>query len=301
MKVTSNAKCDKIGVVNHDCSTGGCSTTGASAKSKSNLNMNSKIASYPLASDAKTGGQSIMTPQPDINKVLAKDESPVVQIPLAASPSGARRLPGQKMTKGNKLVLAGRYDEAARAFREALNMKPDLEEAHIKLAGIYQYQKLYTEAIEEYKDAIAINPSNPDNYVSAASLYAKIGEFDKAAEACEIVIRMAPGTPKAKTAQNLYETFKRQSAPSDNKMILRADNIQSLNFDESSDEVLKLDVDYDKKPVKKVSKSSAARKTSSKATTAKKSVKSSAAEAKTKSKTAAIGKIASAKSDILDE
>jgi len=207
------------------------------------------------------------------------------------------------MAEGNKLVLAGRYDEAARTFREALNMKPDLEEAHIKLAGIYQYQKLYSEAIEEYKDAIAINPSNPDNYVSAASLYAKIGEFDKAAEACEIVIRMAPGTPRAKTAQNLYETFKRQCAPSDNKMILRADNIQSLNFDEGSDEGLKLDVNYEKKPVKTVKKTTAVnKKTTVKAAPAKTSVKTKAAAAeKTQSKKSAIGRIASAKSDILDE
>ncbi|HOD42145.1 MAG TPA: PorV/PorQ family protein, partial [Candidatus Wallbacteria bacterium] len=227
MKITSNAKCDKLSTPGHDCKTGDCSKP----------NPGSKLASYPSAGSRKDVAlaKDVMAPQPDINKVLAKDQSPVVQIPRSAN----LRLPDEKMKEGNKMVLAGRYDEAAKAFREALNMKPNLEEAHTKLAGIYQYQKLYVEAIEEYKDAIAINPSNPDNYISVSSLYAKIGEFEKAAEACEIVIRMAPGTPKAKTAQNLYETFRRQSAPSDDKLLLRADNIQSLNFEDVADAQLK--------------------------------------------------------------
>jgi hypothetical protein len=307
MKLTSNAKCDKIGQVNHDCASGGC----APAKA----NPGSKLSAYPSAgkrSETKMA-LDVMAPQPNINKVLGKDESPVVHTPAPAAASGARRLPGEKMTEGNKLVLAGRYDEAAKAFREALNMKPNLEEAHTKLAGIYQYQKLYTEAIEEYKDAIAINPSNPDNYISVASLYAKIGEFDKAAEACEIVIRMAPGTPRAKTAQNLYETFKRQSAPQDDKLVLRADNLQSLNFEEDADDQLKLDVIAEKKtkksvkkaPVKKAATKKAAPKASSpKSVKAEKAAGSDAVSAKAPAaskKSTDIGRVAAAKPDILDE
>lgn len=306
MKLTSKAKCDKIGQVNHDCASGGCTTPAAPG---------SKIAAYPSASkrvEVKTAVDAV-APQPDINKVLAKDQSPVVQTPAPPSANGARRLPDEKMKEGNKLVLAGRYDEAARAFREALNMKPDLEEAHVKLAGIYQYQKLYTEAIEEYKDAIAINPSNPDNYISVSSLYAKIGEFDKAAEACEIVMRMAPGTPRAKTAQNLYETFKRQ-APQDERMVLRADNIRGLNFEEGGEGPLKLDVSSDIRPKLSVKKSSSSSsgpakskpQSKPKSDSGKNAKKSSAASAKktdgaeTKS-SSSIGRVASAKSDILDE
>ncbi|HPG58947.1 MAG TPA: PorV/PorQ family protein [Candidatus Wallbacteria bacterium] len=290
MKITSNAKCDKLSTPGHDCKTGDCSKP----------NPGSKLASYPSAGSRKDVAlaKDVMAPQPDINKVLAKDQSPVVQIPRSAN----LRLPDEKMKEGNKMVLAGRYDEAAKAFREALNMKPNLEEAHTKLAGIYQYQKLYVEAIEEYKDAIAINPSNPDNYISVSSLYAKIGEFEKAAEACEIVIRMAPGTPKAKTAQNLYETFKRQSAPSDDKLLLRADNIQSLNFEDVADAQLKLDISEDK-PVKKSAKKTASKKSASKAKAKKDGEKSAKSDDKNSSskKASAIGKVASAKPDILEE
>ncbi|MEZ7893250.1 MAG: PorV/PorQ family protein [Candidatus Wallbacteria bacterium] len=292
MQIQNNAKCDKLAIVNGQ-------------------NPNSRISSYPLASarsnaqaaqsdcvecNSKSGSSSshsshsgsrsqsqnvkmaggVMTPQPDINKVLAKDDSPIVQVPRAA---GAK-MPDEKIREGNKLVLAGRYDEAVKAYREALNMKPNLEEAHVKLAGIYQYQKLYGEAIEEYKDAIAINPVNPDNYISISSLYAKIGEFDKAQEACEIVVRMAPGTTKAKIAQNLYETFKRQAAPKDDKMVLKAANIQELNFEESNNAgTLNIDSSDDDQPIKK--STSKSKKSSSKSGKKKSSSSSSKKTAST--------------------
>ena len=236
----------------------------------------SKISSYPSASrrDASqivklgatdrnmqsasksNAGRRLVSaaePQPDIKKVLGKDESPVIEIPRA---SGVRK-PDEKIREGNKLVLAGRNDEAVKAYREALNMKPNSEEAHVKLAGIYQYQKLYGEAIEEYKDAISINPTNADNYISIGSLYAKIGEFDKASEACEIVTKMVPGTDKAKIANNLYETFKRQATPPDNKFKLSARNIASLDIEEEvTADALKIDSYDEEKPKKSVKKSS---------------------------------------------
>ncbi len=297
MKIKNNAKCDKTGAVNRECADGACGQPKTTGRENQGVNGASKISSYPLAGSAPPAAAvSIMTPQPDVNKVLGKDLSPVVHTPPSQG-AGLKRRPELKMTEGNKLVLACRYDEAARAYRDALNMDPNLEEAHVKLAGIYQYQKLYTEAIEEYKDAIAINPSNPDNYVSAASLYAKIGEFEKAAEACRIVMSMAPGTPKAKTAQNLYETFKGRATPAAEKMVLRTDNLQSLNFEEGSDDSLKLDINY--------SGTSSDKKTgvASKKNVSKKNVKTKKTNTvnKTASKKTAIGKISSAKPDILED
>jgi len=266
MSLQSRAVCKK----GHIDAVSGCASCNSSSKiaaypsaSKRNANQIVKLGATdrnPSASFAgsKSGsGRRLVSaaePQPDINKVLGKDESPVVEIPRA---SGVRK-PDEKIREGNKLVLAGRNDEAVKAYREALNMKPNSEEAHVKLAGIYQYQKLYGEAIEEYKDAIAINPTNADNYISIASLYAKIGEFDKASEACEIVTKMAPGTDKAKIANNLYETFKRQATPPDNKLKLTARNISSLNIEEEEVTADKLNIDsYDEeKPKKSVKKSS---------------------------------------------
>lgn len=249
LKLTNNAKCDKTIDVNSNCSNGKC-----------NENVKSKIASYPSSSSIPLNvPNSVVTPQPDINKVLASDQSPYIPTPTSKSNTKGVRLPDEKMKEGNKLLLAGRYDEAVRAFREALNMKPDLEEAHIKLAGIYQYQKLYVEAIEEYKDAIAINPTNVNNYLSVASLYAKIGEFDKAAEACEIIMKMAPDSPQAKTAKNLYENFKLKVPASDSKVLLSPSNIEKLNFEEDANQKIYVDN-------KKSKSSSKTKKTSSKST-----------------------------------
>lgn len=274
-QLESNAKCDKTALVNGQ-------------------NPNSRIASYPKAgatspnvtagASAKTDcvpcatgskldskqmvrvpGLDVAAPQPDINKLTAKDNSPVVEAPLQKT---GLRAPSDKIALGNKLVLAGRYDEAARAYRESLNMNPRQEEAHVKLAGIYQYQKLYAEAIEEYKEAIAINPTNADNYISISSLYAKVGAFDKAFEACDIVTKMSPGTDKARTAQRLCDTFVKQGAPApavaSSRMTLKTEKFGGTVIEED-DAQLALEITPDEEPVKKVSKSSKSKKSSSKA------------------------------------
>lgn len=153
-----------------------------------------------------------LKPQPDIDKVLGPDAGvalddarTVDQVPKA----------GDLVKRGNKMVLDGKYDEAASLLREAVAADPTNEDAHLKLAGIHQYQKRYVEAIEAYKDAIAVNPANLDNYLNIANLYAKQKDFDKAAEAAAIVTRVAPGTAKAKQAETMYKNFTGRSPAQD--------------------------------------------------------------------------------------
>lgn len=145
-----------------------------------------------------------LKPQPDIHKVLAPGRDVVADD--ARMVDQAPRGP-ELVKRANKMVLDGKYDEAASLLRDAVAADPTNEDAHLKMAGIHQYQKRYVEAVESYKDAIAVNPANLDNYLNIAALYAKLKDYDKAAEAAAIVTRVAPGTAKAKQAEAMYKNY----------------------------------------------------------------------------------------------
>jgi tetratricopeptide (TPR) repeat protein len=150
-------------------------------------------------------GQVNITAQPNINEVLERDDGVVRKSSRGVSASFGKR--EDLLKKGNTQLLEGKYDAAANTFQNLVRTAPDYEQGHLKLAGIYHYQKRYHDAIEEYKDAIASNPSNMDNYINIATLYAKLKEFDHAAEAVSIVSQLAPDSPRGKMAEKMYRTF----------------------------------------------------------------------------------------------
>lgn len=156
------------------------------------------------AGDCESGNPASMQPQPDINRMLEYQDG-VQRVGALPVEGGAKT--EELLRRGNKQLLAGEYDAAMATFRDLTRVNPQLEDAHLKLAGIYHFQKRYEDAIESYKDAIAANPANVDNYLNIATLYAKLKEFDKAAEAARLVVELSPGSPKAQMAARMVETF----------------------------------------------------------------------------------------------
>jgi tetratricopeptide (TPR) repeat protein len=148
-----------------------------------------------------------LKPQPNINTALGNNDEVTIKSVKNSGRINRRGNLEKLKNRGNKLLLSGKYDEAAGCYSEMVRIAPSQESGHIKLAGIYHYQKKYDESIEEYKDAIAANPANLDNYINVATLYAKLQEYDKAAEAALIVTKLSPSSPKGKMAKQMYNTF----------------------------------------------------------------------------------------------
>ena len=88
-----------------------------------------------------------------------------------------------QITLGNWLLRLRRPDEAARAFKQALALKPDDDIALGNLAGVlmaHGKQQDALAALEVFRTALALNPKNPQSWFQLATLYLDLGRLDEA-------------------------------------------------------------------------------------------------------------------------
>jgi TolB-like protein/DNA-binding winged helix-turn-helix (wHTH) protein/Tfp pilus assembly protein PilF len=75
--------------------------------------------------------------------------------------------------------------KVASAVRKALELDPNLAEAHVLLAGIAQEQWHWAEAETEYRRALELNPNNSDGYAGLAHWLLCQGRTDEALASAE--------------------------------------------------------------------------------------------------------------------
>jgi Tfp pilus assembly protein PilF len=71
------------------------------------------------------------------------------------------------------------------AVRRALELDPNLAEAHVVLAGIAQEQWHWAEAETEYRRALELNPNDSDGYAGLAHWLLCQGRADEALASAE--------------------------------------------------------------------------------------------------------------------
>jgi eukaryotic-like serine/threonine-protein kinase len=78
--------------------------------------------------------------------------------------------------------LAGEYNRAEEAAKNAVQMDPSFITAHICLGQIYAEKKQYREAIDEFRTALALSPGDAEPLVYLTYTYAISGEKEEAQE-----------------------------------------------------------------------------------------------------------------------
>jgi Tfp pilus assembly protein PilF len=99
---------------------------------------------------------------------------------------------------------AGRADEAAEAFSNALRLNPDSAKAQAGLATILIGKGELDEAHKHYETALKIEPTNAEYHSGYAYLLEQLGHDDLAAAECEAAVRLAP---KSAQAHHSYGAF----------------------------------------------------------------------------------------------
>jgi tetratricopeptide (TPR) repeat protein len=92
---------------------------------------------------------------------------------------------------------AGRADEAADAFSNALRLNPDSAKAHAGLATILIGKGALDEAHKHYEMALKMEPNNAEYHSGYAYLLEQLGKDDQAAAECEAAVRLAPRSAQA--------------------------------------------------------------------------------------------------------
>jgi tetratricopeptide (TPR) repeat protein len=102
----------------------------------------------------------------------------------------------------------GKNDLSAQAFREALLVQPESDEAMSGLAGQCVKLGRPEEAIMYYKKAIEIYPDNPGVLYQLGILYFKQGKNAEALASFQRTIQLAPGTEIAASSEKYINLLK---------------------------------------------------------------------------------------------
>lgn len=84
---------------------------------------------------------------------------------------------------GLKYKLAGRYEEAIAAFKDAIFYLPAGAEARFSLGYLYYTSGRWKEAAETLKQAVALEPKNTEALIYLGAAYFKLGLYEAAVEA----------------------------------------------------------------------------------------------------------------------
>jgi len=96
-----------------------------------------------------------------------------------------------------ELQQAGRDDEAAKEFTEAIRLNPGSAKAHVSLGSLLTAKGELGEAQNHFEEALRIEPKNAEYHSGYAYLLDQLGHKDQAASESETAIRLAPKSAQA--------------------------------------------------------------------------------------------------------
>jgi tetratricopeptide (TPR) repeat protein len=96
-----------------------------------------------------------------------------------------------------ELQDAGRADEAAKEFNEAIRLNPGSAKAHVSLGSLLMAKGDLGEAQTHFAQALRVESRNAEYHSGYAYLLDQLGRKDEAAAECETAIRLAPKSPQA--------------------------------------------------------------------------------------------------------
>lgn len=84
------------------------------------------------------------------------------------------------------------YDKAIEYLKKAIELNPDLEDAHLELGFLYYKKQLFDLERREYEEALRINPKNTDALFYLATNMETMGEYDEAIRIYERIVSLDP-------------------------------------------------------------------------------------------------------------
>lgn len=94
--------------------------------------------------------------------------------------------------RGYVLENTGNYEEAIRAYQEAVKINDKIADLHLAIGRNYRILGIYDQAIEEFTRANALNPDDPNPDLLISRTYATIGEYAKAMQYAESAVSNNP-------------------------------------------------------------------------------------------------------------
>lgn len=124
-----------------------------------------------------------------------KSSRPPAEDPLLEEVAALRADPLEHLRRGLKFAQEGKLREAVAAHLRALDIAPDLVEAHIHLISLYGRLGRFPEAEKHFKLAVRLDGGNPKSHLEYAQLLAGQGRFAEAETAARKALAIDPACP----------------------------------------------------------------------------------------------------------
>ncbi len=115
--------------------------------------------------------------------------------------TGCSRDPNVRKQKyldsGERYVEAGKLDEAAIEFRNALAIDANFPEAHYHLASVYLKTQRWPRAAQELTRTVELQPENYAARVDLAQLLIASGDLEHAKEQVDWILQASPNDAKS--------------------------------------------------------------------------------------------------------
>ena len=134
----------------------------------------------------------------------------------------------QDISKGNKLWVDGKLDEAATVFTAATKAYPESALAHERLGALLLTQQKLDESIDAYQNAIVNDPKNPKLFISLSLVYLHQQSYAKANGMVVQALSLDPEMEQAKKMAE-YIAKKRKMLDEANKATQAAHEAQGAH------------------------------------------------------------------------
>ena len=106
--------------------------------------------------------------------------------------------------KGNGLARLKRYEEAIKAYEEAVKINPKYDKAWYNKGFCLGELKRYEEAIKAFEKTIELNPKYDKAWYNKGNVFGKLKRYEEAIEAYEKAIEINPKNDKAWVNKGVY-------------------------------------------------------------------------------------------------
>ncbi len=162
-----------------------------------NLYPNYGAAHYALAlADRRLGNSQATEEELKLAEQNMTNVPPVVD-PLMAEVQALNRSGLAEIRVGMNLEKEGKLRESAAAHEKALELDPNLVQAHINLISIYARLGDLAKAEEHYREAIRLNPNAAEAYYDFGVLMFQEKKFSEAEAAFRKTLALNPYHPEA--------------------------------------------------------------------------------------------------------
>lgn len=88
--------------------------------------------------------------------------------------------------------ILGRHEDALKASKQAIRLRPDSAESYVNIGSAYAYLGQYKDSADAYKQALRLDPDNADVHYALGITYNKMGRADDEVQSYKQAIRLKP-------------------------------------------------------------------------------------------------------------